>query len=157
MAGARVVAGVIARSLAEVEDQVTLPQLRVLVVAFEQGSMNLGEVAEILSVHPSNATRLVDRLVQRGLLDRRDDPQNRRQLQLTLTEAGRALVTSVLQHRRLAFQQLLAAQPRKTQQAIAEAMSALTTATAGATEAHTWVVPTAHPSKHAQGKDKTIK
>lgn len=142
MAGARVVAGIIAASLAEVEGEVTLPQLRVLVVAADRGSMNLGDVAEVLSVHPSNATRLVDRLVQEGLLDRRDDPQNRRQLQLTLTQSGHRLVDSVLQHRKDAFRDLLSTQPARTQEALAKAMSALVDAAAGATDVQTWIVPT---------------
>jgi len=76
------------------------PQLRVLVLASMQGALNLGAVAEALGVHASNATRTVDRLVVAGLLDRRDSPADRRQLELRLTSKGRDLVESVMSHRR---------------------------------------------------------
>ncbi|MGI8721983.1 MAG: MarR family transcriptional regulator [Geodermatophilaceae bacterium] len=57
-------------------------------------------MAEAPGVHASNATRTVDRLVVAGLIDRRDSPADRRQLELTLTSKGRDLVESVMSHRR---------------------------------------------------------
>ena len=62
--------GVAAQSVTEVEDRVTLPQLRVLVLVASRGSLNLNAVAEAMEVHPSNASRSVDRLVAAGLLRR---------------------------------------------------------------------------------------
>jgi DNA-binding MarR family transcriptional regulator len=143
LAGARVVAGVIAASLADVEDRVSLPQLRVLVAASDRGALTLGEVADLLGVHASSATRLVERLVRSHLLDRRDDPDNRRQLQLSLTRQGEHLVHSVLEHRREAFRRLLATQPTADQEAVADAMNTLANAVTNGTDAQTWVVPTA--------------
>ena len=60
----RALVGVAARSLAEVEDDVTLPQFRALVV-LAAGERQLGELAEALDVHPSSATRLCTRLDRR--------------------------------------------------------------------------------------------
>ncbi|MGZ6975501.1 MAG: MarR family transcriptional regulator, partial [Acidimicrobiia bacterium] len=51
----RALVGVAARSLAEVEDEVTLPQFRALVV-LATADRNLGDLAEALDVHPSTAT-----------------------------------------------------------------------------------------------------
>jgi len=82
MRTSRVLVGVIAASVEEVGSTVTVPQLRVLVMAADHAPLTLGAVAEGLGVHPSNATRTCDRLVSAGLLDRRDDPSDRRQLQL---------------------------------------------------------------------------
>jgi DNA-binding MarR family transcriptional regulator len=62
-------------------------------------------------VHPSNATRTCDRLVAAGLLDRRDNPADRRHLLLTLTDAGRELVDAVMDRRRAAIGQILRAMP----------------------------------------------
>lgn len=141
MAGARVVAGVIARSLAQTEGHVTLPQLRVLVVTGQRGVLNLNDVAALLDVHPSNATRLIDRLVTGNWINRRQDPDNRRQLQLTLTDRGRALVESVMQHRRDALAELVATLPAARQRELARAMRALEQASSAHTAIDTWVVP----------------
>jgi DNA-binding MarR family transcriptional regulator len=142
MAGARVVAGVIARSLAQTDGQVTLPQLRVLVVTGERGSLSLNDVADVLGVPPSNATRLVERLVTGGWIDRRQDPDNRRQLQLTLTAEGAQLVESVMQHRREALAELVTALSPARQRELGRAMGALDRAARTDTDAETWVVPT---------------
>jgi DNA-binding MarR family transcriptional regulator len=141
MAGARVVAGVIASSLAETDGRVTLPQLRVLVVTGERGTLSLNEVAELLGVHPSNATRLVDRLVAGGWALRAPDPANRRQRLLTLTASGSRLVASVMGHRRESLARLVAALPTARQRELARAMGALDQAQRTETDEGTWVVP----------------
>ena len=50
MAGARVISGVIAASLAETDARVSLPQLRVLAVTADRGALTVGDVAEVLGV-----------------------------------------------------------------------------------------------------------
>jgi DNA-binding MarR family transcriptional regulator len=64
-----------------------------------------------MGVHPSNATRACDRLVAAGLLDRRDNPADRRHLLLALTDAGRDLVDGVMDRRRAAIGQILRRMP----------------------------------------------
>jgi DNA-binding MarR family transcriptional regulator len=112
MLAARVLVGVSARSVALVEDDVTLPQLRLLVMVASRGPLNLAAVAAGLGVHPSNATRACDRLVTAGLLDRRDNPADRRHLLLELTPSGRALVARVMDQRRAAIAEILGRMPR---------------------------------------------
>ena len=63
----RLLVAISAQSVAAVDDVVTLPQLRVLVMVSSRGPLNLGAVAAGLGVHPSNATRAVDRMVGAGL------------------------------------------------------------------------------------------
>ena len=88
LAASRVLIGVAARSLAAVEDTVTLTQVRALVIIASRGPLHLAALADDMGVHPSNATRACDRLVAAGLLDRRDNPADRRHLLLTLTDRG---------------------------------------------------------------------
>lgn len=95
MLAARALVAISVRSVVAVEDVVTPPQRRVLVMIASRGPLNLGAVARGLGVHPSNVTRACDRLVSAGLLDRRDDPADRRNLQLQLTDEGRRLVDDV--------------------------------------------------------------
>lgn len=118
MLAARVLVAVSAQSVAAVEDVVTLPQLRVLVMVASRGTLNLGAVAAGLGVHPSNATRTVERLVVAGLLNRRDDPADRRNLLLELTSAGRGLVDRVLNDRRAAIAGILERMPADRRRAL---------------------------------------
>src|SRR5690349_19796670 len=92
IAAADVLLRVVARSVAEVEDTVNSPQLRVLVLIHSRGPQNLGGVAAELGVHASNATRICDRLVAAGLLERREDPADRRYIRLELSAKGHTLV-----------------------------------------------------------------
>lgn len=128
MSAARVLVGVVAASAAEVDDQVTAPQLRILVLVATRPGTNLTAVAEALSVHPSNATRACDRLVRAGLLSRRDSTADRRHLSLSLTDDGRALLERVMSHRRSAFERVLARMSPDERGALAEAMHAFAVA-----------------------------
>lgn len=63
MRATRVLVAVTAQSVAELDERVTLPQLRILVVVAIRGPQNLTAVARSLGVHFSNATRACDKLV----------------------------------------------------------------------------------------------
>lgn len=100
LTASRVLVGIAAQSMSDVEDIVSVTQFRALVVVAGREAIHLAALAQAMGVHPSNATRTCDRLVALGLLDRRDNPDDRRHLSLTLTENGRQLVDRVLRRRR---------------------------------------------------------
>ena len=50
------------------------------------------ELAEILDLQPISLTRLLDRLAENGLIERRPDPHDRRANRLYLTSAARPLL-----------------------------------------------------------------
>jgi DNA-binding MarR family transcriptional regulator len=50
------------------------------------------DLAEVLELQPISLVRLLDRLVEHGLLERRHDPRDRRANRLFLTAKGRQLV-----------------------------------------------------------------
>ena len=78
---------------AEGDDRLTLPQLRCLqAMAQAVGPAFATKLARALLVTPPTMTRTIDALVERGLVARRPDPDNRRQIGLVLTPAGRALL-----------------------------------------------------------------
>ncbi len=76
---------------------VTLPLLRVLVYLREHPLAATGDIARYMSVTSSNVTRLVDRLVQQGLAQREEDPEDRRFLRHSLTAEGEATLGNVEQ------------------------------------------------------------
>jgi DNA-binding MarR family transcriptional regulator len=100
LTASRVLIGVSAASLADVEDAVTLTQFRTLVVLDGRGETNLNGLAEQLGVNSSTAMRMVDRLLAAGLVTRQDNPANRREVILALSPAGAALVGQVTDRRR---------------------------------------------------------
>ncbi len=98
-----------ASSIAGVTDVVTVPQFRVLVMVYTRGPMNLAAVAEDLNVNPSNASRTCDKLIRANFLDRVVSEQDRRNIVLSLTTAGRRLVEKVTARRRSAIEKVLRA------------------------------------------------
>lgn len=107
MVSAQALIGVVARSVIEVEDRVTLPQLRVLVLVSSRGTMNLAALAVALDVHPSNATRSCTRLIKAGLLTRQASTIDRRNYLISLTADGQSLIETVVEHRRKAITAVL--------------------------------------------------
>ncbi len=70
----------------------TLQQLRVFAFILTRGQMPIGTVADALGIRPNVATGIVQRLVERGLIERREDPDDRRIRLLIVTDRGLALV-----------------------------------------------------------------
>lgn len=128
LAATRVFGALIAESLAGVEPPVTMPQFRVLVMASES-PRNLSAVAQDLDVHPSNATRLCDRLVKAGLLHRERAVDDRRQVLLTLTPRGRRLVQKAMGRRREHVARAMAHMSEEQRSALASALTAFCDAT----------------------------
>jgi MarR family transcriptional regulator for hemolysin len=58
----------------------------------EQEGLSQVDLAEVLELQPISLVRLLDRLVEHGLLERRHDPRDRRANRLFLTARGRQLV-----------------------------------------------------------------
>ncbi len=100
LGASRVLVAVAARSLAEVAEDVTLPQYRALVVLSSRGPQRVASLAELLAVTPPTATRMCDRLERKGLIRRRSARQDRREVRVSLSPAGQELVAEVTARRR---------------------------------------------------------
>ena len=124
LVASRALVGAAARSLAETEDTVTLVQYRALVLLASRGEMNVGSLADALDVHQSTATRLCDRLVARGLVDRDPSEQNRREVVVSLTRGGHALIRAVTVRRRAEIDMVMARLTAKQRTAITAAFHA---------------------------------
>jgi DNA-binding MarR family transcriptional regulator len=67
----------------------TMAQAKLLYVVTATGDLSMSEIAGRLGVTISTASGAVDHLVSLGLLDRIDDPANRRQVRVSVTPFGR--------------------------------------------------------------------
>lgn len=70
----------------------TRAQWAVLVRVDRSEGLNQSELAEVLDLQPITLTRLLDKLCDSGLIERRPDPADRRAKRLFLTPAARPLL-----------------------------------------------------------------
>lgn len=128
LTASRLLVAISARSLATVEDTITLPQFRLLVVLSTCGPSKLVALADQLGVQPSTAMRMVDRLIASGLVNRRVNPDNRRETSLSLTREGERVVEDVTSRRRREVTAVLRRLEPTQRQALVEALDAFTAA-----------------------------
>jgi MarR family transcriptional regulator, organic hydroperoxide resistance regulator len=74
---------------------VTFPQRTVVRLVGRSPGISPGELAEFLHIDPGTLSTILRGLEKRGLIIRGSDPEDRRRVQIRLTEAGTALETPV--------------------------------------------------------------
>jgi DNA-binding MarR family transcriptional regulator len=74
---------------------VTRPQWQVLTTLARNEGVNQGRLAELLDVEPITVCRMVDRLQDSDLVERRADPADRRSWRLFLTAKAQALLAEL--------------------------------------------------------------
>lgn len=137
LSAARALVAVAARSLAELDPEVTLPQFRALTVLAYRGPQRALDISTELGVNPSTGTRMCDRLVRKGLIGRTRSVDNRREVRLSLTPAGRTLVQEVTRRRRAQLRRLIKAMPASTYASVTAALREVSDA-AGETPEYPW-------------------
>ena len=74
---------------------VTRTQWRVLKFLQRGEGINQGGLADLLEVEPISLCRMIDRLEESGLVERRRDPKDRRAWQIFLTDRARPLLNDL--------------------------------------------------------------
>lgn len=95
------------RASVDLPGGLSLTQLRALATAERIGPCTLATLADALVITTSTASRLVDRLVAVGVLDRRASELNRREVTLRVTASGRRLLRRHDASRRAIFAAVL--------------------------------------------------
>ncbi len=124
LTASRLLVAVSARSVAAVDESLTLPQFRLLVALSGRGSLKLATVAELLGVNPSTVTRMVDRLVAAELVDRQTNPSSRRENVVSLTSAGVEVVRGITEKRRTEIAKIVGRMPASARTGLVDALSA---------------------------------
>ena len=80
--------------------ELTMAQMRVLFRLHNHGAITSGKLAAGLHVTLPTVTSVIDRMIGHGLVERRDDPNDRRRVIVALSKDGEALVERIQQGRR---------------------------------------------------------
>jgi DNA-binding MarR family transcriptional regulator len=128
LTASRLLVAISARSIASVDETLTIAQFRTLVILSNAGSVNLATLAGLLDVQPSTIGRMVDRLITAGVIDRHAHPNSRREFVVELTPRGRRVVRKVTAQRRNEIARVVERMPQRDRHGLVRALTAFTTA-----------------------------
>lgn len=103
----------------------TMPQLKVVLLLFLNGPARMSDIASALGVSLATATGVADRLVERDIVVRDSQPEDRRVVLCRLSEKGQKMIGSLWQLARDRTKELLEVAATSQLQLITEALEAL--------------------------------
>jgi DNA-binding MarR family transcriptional regulator len=74
---------------------ISMAQLHILYTLQRSGEMPMSRLADVLHVSLSNASGLIDRIEERGFVERTRVPEDRRIVKIRVTDAGRRMLEEV--------------------------------------------------------------
>ncbi|MEV7246725.1 MULTISPECIES: MarR family winged helix-turn-helix transcriptional regulator [unclassified Streptomyces] len=99
-------------------------QMRVLLMLEHQDGINLRTLADSLASTPPSTSRLCDRLVAAGFVERAISPADRREVRLHLSNRGRAFLDDLRARREKELQAVLERMPAVKRTALLEGLEA---------------------------------
>lgn len=101
----------------------TFSQIRALfAVGAAEDSQSVHEIAESIGLSLAATGRTVDHLVRLGLVDRREDPADRRVKRISMTAAGKELIAEQLSIRREVITDFVTGLPAEHRLALSQAL-----------------------------------
>jgi DNA-binding MarR family transcriptional regulator len=88
----------------------------------------MGTLAERMGANSSTFSRSIDRMVAGGWVERSPSPDSRREVLISATEAGRALVDEVTDRRRQAISEILSKMTTEDQRSVLSALEVFSAA-----------------------------
>lgn len=107
------------------EIAITMPQAKLVYLLAAARELHMSELVARLGVSLSTVSGLVDRLVEQDLAARRDDPEDRRQVVVSITDRGMAFVDRFRELNAGQLRQLLAVLDDAELGAVSQALSIL--------------------------------
>jgi DNA-binding MarR family transcriptional regulator len=89
------------------EGTLSLIHLNVLIHLGAHGSMTMSNLAEMLDVSVASATGIVDRMEKKGVIERRRNDDDRRVVEVDVTEKGRQIMDEMRTERQVRLSRLL--------------------------------------------------
>jgi DNA-binding MarR family transcriptional regulator len=136
LTASRTLVAVAERSLGAAAEDTTLAQYRALVVLASRGPQRMVDLARALDVTPPTAGRMCDRLFRKGLIRRHRARADRREVQVSVTAAGRAVVDQATARRRELLADILGRLSVRRQAAVAAALQEFAVAAGEVPDSH---------------------
>ena len=108
--------------------ELSMPQFATLMHLYHKGGCGISDISSHLDVTTAAASQQVDRLVQLKLLERAEDPHDRRAKQVTLSPKGRTLIEKGVEVRNQWIDQLATKLTPEQRQNVITAVEQLTDA-----------------------------
>ena len=106
----------------------SMPQFGILMQLNYRHNCGVSDLSERFDITSAAASQLVDKLVQSGLIQREEDPRDRRAKRLNLTEKGRQLIQQGIEERYRWVDQLARKLTQEERNKVSEALAILTRA-----------------------------
>jgi DNA-binding MarR family transcriptional regulator len=109
-------------------NSISIPQLGILMQLHYHRDCGISDIGERFDITSAAASQLADKLVQSGLIQRMEDPNDRRAKLLNLTDKGRQLIQHGIQERYRWVDRLAAKLTAEERAKVDEALEILTQA-----------------------------
>ncbi len=114
---------IVPREILELD--VTMPQLKIMFLLFVDGTKRMSDLASDLGVTLATATGLVDRMVERDIVVRESQPDDRRVVLCRLSELGQKRISRIWESARSRVRELLQAMDTANLQALTGALETM--------------------------------
>jgi DNA-binding MarR family transcriptional regulator len=106
----------------------SMPQFSILMQLHYRGNCGVSDISDRFDITSAAASQLVDKLVQSRLIQREEDPHDRRAKLLNLTEKARELIQQNIEQRYRWVDQLAGKLTAEESEKVAEALNLMTQA-----------------------------
>ena len=106
----------------------SMPQFGILMQLHYRGNCGVSDIGERFDITNAAASQLIDKLVQSGLIQREEDPSDRRAKLLNLTDKGRNLIHRGLEGRYRWVDQLAGKLSAEEREIVSEALKIMSQA-----------------------------
>lgn len=131
---------------------VSMTHLHVMGLLSRHGETSMSRIADLLDVSLSNATGLIDRMAERGLVERVRVPDDRRVVLVRLSDGGQAQLDALEMLRRELLQKILARMDATQLERLSQSLADVHVAVAGVIDAEgSDAFGIAHEHTHAHG------
>ena len=107
---------------------ISVSQCYALDILGEQGEMTMAGLAQYMYLEKSTVTRIVDQLIKRELVERRQNESDRRKVHIALTESGKKLRQEILDCQISSQKQILEQIPESKREMALEGLELLSSA-----------------------------